>query len=155
MDIFLKHDLSYLQGRSCYFHWLQPIRRNLAQHHLVPCSPQPDSLQRSSTALMCCPTSLPLTSLRCTRMSWWQKKVEGHHGEQQPLHCDEPGQHRESGLLSGPHLDWEAGGGWGVAANGEVLKKDTHTPPLLAIKDWSQREAAMFGWPRTNNSSEG
>jgi hypothetical protein len=43
----------------------------------------------------------------------------------------------------------------GEAANGEVLVKHTRTPPMFAIKDWNQQEAAMFCWPRTNNSSEG
>jgi hypothetical protein len=35
MNILLQHDLLYLQRRSCYFHWLQAIRRNLTQHHLT------------------------------------------------------------------------------------------------------------------------
>jgi hypothetical protein len=43
----------------------------------------------------------------------------------------------------------------GEAANGEVLVKYTRTPPMFAIKDWNQHEATLFGWPRTNNSSEG
>ncbi len=43
----------------------------------------------------------------------------------------------------------------GEAGNGEVLVNYTRTPPMFAIRDWNQHEAALFGWPRTNNSSEG
>jgi hypothetical protein len=40
----------------------------------------------------------------------------------------------------------------GEAANGELLVKYTRTPPMFAIRDWNQHEAALLSLPRTNNS---
>jgi hypothetical protein len=154
MNIFLKHDLLYLQGKSCYFHWLQSIWRNLAQHHLVPLLttngkfvafihsvyalpylPAPDVIKVYEDVLM--------TKLKdVTEKSDPAIMTNLANIEKVVSYLDHTWIGKQEAVK-------------GEAANGEVLMKYTRTPPMFAIKDWNQHEAAMFGWLRTNNSSEG
>jgi hypothetical protein len=143
-----------LQGRSCYFHWLQTIRHNLAQHQLVSLLttngkftafihsvyalsyvPAPDFIEVFENVLM--------TKLKdITERSDPAIVMNLANIEKVVSYLD----HTWIGKREAVE---------GEAADGEVLMKYTLTPPMFAIKDWNQHEAAMFGWPRTNNFSEG
>jgi hypothetical protein len=143
MDIFLKRDLLYLQGRSCYFHWLQPI---LAQHHLVPLLTSTGKFAAFIHSVNALPyVSAPdvievyedvlMTKLKdITESSNPAIVTNLANIEKVVSYLD----HTWIGKREAVE---------GEAANGEVLKKYTPTPPLLTIKDWSNMKLQCSAGP--------